>query len=67
MQDVVKRIAPILRSRGFKGSGQNYRKEEDAFLFVINFQASRSGGCVFVNLGAQPTFVPAEGDAELAS
>jgi hypothetical protein len=50
---------------GFRGSGQNFRKAEGEFIFVINFQGSRSGSNFYVNLGAQPTFIPAEGDADL--
>lgn len=66
MQPVLKRIAPRLRALGFRGSGQNYRKTEGDFVFVINFQGSRSGEKFYVNLGAQPVFVPAEGHADLA-
>lgn len=65
MKEVLKKIAPILRALGFKGSGQNYRKREGDFVFVINFQGSKLGDKFFVNLGAQPSFIPAEGDADL--
>lgn len=65
MQPVLKRIAPRLRALGFRGSGRNYRKTEGDFVFVINFQGSLRGDKFYVNLGAQPTFIPAEGDAEL--
>jgi hypothetical protein len=65
MQEVLKKIAPVLRALGFRGSGQNYRKSDGDFVFVINFQGSRSGDNFYVNLGAQPVFVPAEGDADL--
>jgi hypothetical protein len=50
---------------GFRGSGQNYRKVDGDFVFVINFQGSRWGDNFYVNLGAQPVFVPAEGKADL--
>lgn len=66
MVDVVKGIAPILRSAGHRGSGRTYRRKEGAFIFVTNFQASRTGDRLFVNLGAQPVFIPAECDADLA-
>jgi len=65
MRDVLKKLAPALRAAGFRGSGQNYRKADGDFVLVINFQGSRSGDKFYVNLGAQPTFIPAEGDAEL--
>ena len=66
MKEVLKKIAPALRRLGFRGSGQNYRKVVGDFVFVVNFQGSRAGDEFFVNLGAQPTFAPAEGNADLA-
>src|SRR5262249_10196279 len=65
VKEVLKRVAPGLRALGFRGSGPNYRKQQGDFIFVINFQGSQSGDRFFVNLGAQPVFIPAEGDAEL--
>ena len=65
VDEIFKRTALVLRELGFRGSGQNYRKVEDDFVFVVNFQRSRSGDSFYVNLGAQPTFIPAEGDAAL--
>jgi hypothetical protein len=65
VQDALKRIGPILRSLGFRGSGQNLRKADGDFIFVINFQGSRWASNFYVNLGAQPTFIPAERDADL--
>jgi len=44
--------APSLHALGFRGSSQNYRKQEGDFIFVINFQGSRSGDNSYVNLGA---------------
>ena len=67
MREVLKRIGPALREVGFRGSGQTFRKREDDFVFVINFQGSRWGDFFFVNLGAQPTFIPAEGNASLTT
>ncbi|MEX8194550.1 DUF4304 domain-containing protein [Comamonas guangdongensis] len=67
MKDVLKRIAPSLRTLGFQGSGQNYRKRDKDFVFIINFQGSRGGDSFFVNLGAQPIFIPAEGNADVKS
>lgn len=66
MKEVLKRVAPSLRALGFQGSGQNYRKREGDFVFVINFQGSRWGDNFYVNLGAQPIFIPSEGGADLA-
>ncbi|WP_143036450.1 DUF4304 domain-containing protein [Collimonas sp. OK242] len=65
VHEIFKKIAPTLRSLGFRGTGQNFRKSDNDFAFVINLQVSRSGENFFVNLGAQPTFIPAEGNAEL--
>jgi len=64
MKDLLKLIAPRMRELGFKGSGQYFRRSEDDFVFLVNFQSSRSSEVFFINLGAQPTFIPAEGDAE---
>ena len=66
MKEVLKKVGPSLRTHGFQGSGQNYRKQEGDFVFLINFQGSRGGDNFYVNLGAQAVFVPAEGDADLA-
>lgn len=65
MKEVLKKIASSLRALGFRGSGQLYRKREGDFVFVINFQGSKWGDRFFVNLGAQPVFIPAEGNADL--
>ena len=67
MKEILKKVAPSLRALGFRGSGQNYRKQEGDFFFVINFQGSSSGDRFYVNLGAQPVFTLAEGDADLAA
>jgi Domain of unknown function (DUF4304) len=65
MREVLKRVVPNLRALRFRGSGQTYRKREGDFVFVINFQGSRWGDGFYVNLGAQPVFIPAEGGADL--
>jgi hypothetical protein len=65
LDEIFKKTALVLRELGFRGSGQTYRKVEGDFVFVVNFQRSRTGDAFYVNLGAQPTFVPAEGDASL--
>ena len=65
MKDIFKRAGAILRGEGFRGSGQRFRKDEDDFVFIVGFQRSRLGDGFFVNLGAQPTFIPAECSAPL--
>lgn len=67
MKEILKSLGAHIRKLGFKGSGQNYRRVEDDFIFVINIQGSREGDVFYINLGAQPTFIPAEGDAALAT
>lgn len=67
MKELLKELGTFIRALGFKGSGQNFRKTEVDFVFVINIQGSRTGGVFFVNLGAHPVFVPAECDAALTT
>lgn len=67
MKEVLKSLGANIRNLGFKGSGHNYRKVEDDYIFVINIQGSRAGDVFYINLGAQPTFIPAECDAALAT
>lgn len=66
MKEVLKQIGPVLRSLGFRGSGNYFQKTEGDFIFLVNFQGSSWGENFYVNLGAQPTFIPAEGDADLS-
>lgn len=67
MKELLKLIAPRMRELGFKGTGQNFRRSEGDLLSIVNFQSSRTGDVFFVNLGAQPAFVPATGFSELKS
>lgn len=60
MKEILAQITPILRSLGFKGSGQNYRKEMPDAVMIINFQKSSGGEHFYINLGVQPLFVPSE-------
>jgi hypothetical protein len=60
LAEIFKRTALTLRELGFRGSGQTYRKRDGEYVFIVNFQRSRWGDAFFVNLGAQPSFVPAE-------
>jgi len=64
MHEIFKKLASPLRSNAFRGSGQNFRKTEGDFILVVNFQISRTGSSFFINLGAQPVFIPAEGNAD---
>lgn len=66
-KEVLKALGLHIRKLGFKGSGQNYRREEGDFIFIINVQSSSSGNVFYVNLGAQPTFIPAESSSALAT
>jgi len=61
MKDIIVALSPIIRSYGFKGSGQNYRKFCEQVVLVLNFQKSSSGDRFYVNLGVQPLFIPTEG------
>lgn len=54
-------LVPLVRSRGYKGSGSTFRKHEGDTLFVVNFQRSTDGEHFFINLGGQPTRIPDEG------
>jgi hypothetical protein len=67
LKETLLHLGSHIRSLGFKGRGQNFRREEDEFIFVINIQKSRTGEEFFINLGAQPTFIPAECDASLST
>jgi hypothetical protein len=65
MRAILKHMGPKLRAPGFRGTGQNYRKIDGDFVFVVNFQGSSKGEGFYINLGAQPVFVPPEGGAPL--
>jgi hypothetical protein len=65
MREILKHLAPKLRAQGYRGSGQNFRKTDGDFVCVVNFQGSSRGDRFYVNLGAQPFFIPTEGNAEL--
>ena len=66
MKDILKELGSYIRSLGFKGSGQNFRRLEDDVVFVINIRGSSSGQVFYVNLGAQPTFIPTKSTTPLA-
>jgi hypothetical protein len=60
MNKVPQPLIDCVRARGFRGSGQNFRKAEADCLLVVNFQGSQSGPRFYINLGAQPLFIPTE-------
>lgn len=64
LKDILTIVAPKLRERGFKGSGQNYRLIGDKAVCVINFQKSSGGERFYVNVGVQPLFVPTEAEID---
>lgn len=64
MKDILANIVPTLRSLGFKGSGQNYRKQTTGAVMVVNFQKSSGGDRFYVNLGVQPLSIPIEGGGQ---
>jgi hypothetical protein len=61
MKEILAELGPLLRSHGFRGSGQNFRKITELCVSVVNFQKSSSGDRFYVNLGVQPLFIPDEG------
>lgn len=61
MRESVKKLQPLLRERGFRQAGPNFRKSDGDLLYVINLQSTRDGVKFYVNLGAQPVFIPIEG------
>jgi uncharacterized protein DUF4304 len=62
MKEILKRVATEIRTWGYRGSGQTYRRLDGDLVFVINFQKSRWGDRFYVNLGAQPTAIPNEAE-----
>ncbi len=64
-KELLARLAIEVRKLGFKGSGQNFRKADGDFIFVINFWKTKWGDEFFINLGAQPIFIPTEGGSTL--
>lgn len=64
MKSILSQVVPALRSLGFKGSGQNYRKATGEAVMVVNFQKSSGDDRFYVNLGVQPMFIPTEGGVD---
>lgn len=49
---------PRLRTMGFKGSGQNFRRVLGDVIHAINIQGNRSGASCIVNLGVHVAYLP---------
>ena len=62
MKELLKRISPILREMGFKGSGQNYYRLETDTISVVNFQKSSGGLRFYINLGVRPLVMVPESE-----
>lgn len=58
MKKILSHLAPVLRSKGYKGSGQNYQRISEDMIAVVNFQRSSGGQQFYVNLGVHPLFLP---------
>ena len=58
-------FAPKLRTFGFKGSGQNFRRFHDEVIHVLNIQVNKYGGSCCANLGLHLTFLPIAGETLL--
>ena len=56
-----KRLYPLLRAEGFRGSGTTLRRVSEPVVEVFNVQASSGGNRCYLNLGVHLTFLPAEG------
>lgn len=56
-----KRLYPVLRSEGFKGSGTTLRRIDGPVIHVFNVQGSSGGNQCYLNLGVHLAFLPPEG------
>lgn len=56
---------PKLRSVGFKGSRQNFRRINGEVINTINIQVTSGGGRCAVNLGLHLTFLPSDDISKL--
>ncbi len=55
---VAKEFAPFLREQGWKGSGFDFRKEDNDIINVLKIQASRDGGVFCIEIGVYFNFLP---------
>jgi hypothetical protein len=56
--ELRQRFFPLLRERGFKGSGSSLRRLVEERIDVVGIQGSRYGGSCCINLGVHFTFLP---------
>jgi hypothetical protein len=56
-----KRLYPLLRAEGFRGSGATLRRMNEPVVEVFNVQASSGGHRCYLNLGLHLAYLPAEG------
>ncbi|MCA9176166.1 MAG: DUF4304 domain-containing protein [Planctomycetales bacterium] len=61
---ISKRLYPILRSEGFRGSGNTLRRVNGPVIHVFNVQGSSGGASCYLNLGAHLTFLRTPGGRE---
>lgn len=61
-----KRLYPILREEGFKGSGATLRRHDGRFHHIFHLQGSASTAECYINLGAHIEFLPAEGGGKFS-
>ncbi len=54
---VTKNFAPFLRKNGWKGSGFDFRKEENDIINVLKIQPSRYGGEFCIEIGVYFSFL----------
>jgi hypothetical protein len=60
-------LHPYLKSLGFKGAKNNYRKHDSPIIQTINLFKDKWGGQTAVNIGVHLDFVPALGTGEILS
>jgi hypothetical protein len=58
---VAVRLHPLLRSEGFRGSGNTLRRHAAPVVHIFNIQGSQWGRGCYLNLGAHLDFMPTEG------
>ena len=56
-----KRLYPLLRAEGFRGTGATLRRVSEPVVEVFNVQGSSGGDRCYLNLGVHLTFLPAAG------
>ena len=67
MSLLTKRMRPVLRNEGFKGSGSTMRRINGSVIHVFNIQNVSSENCYYLNLAAHLSFLPEEGGLEVVA